>query len=304
MLIKANRDLSEDTLQEVLDLEEVCIDYDNLRGGIFLDSSLNFHQEINSFFLLYHKQTLISVLTMFLPAKYEAEIAAYTLPKFRKRGYFKLLLAKALEELKRFAVSDILFVCESSSIPGKAVMNALQAGYEHTEYFMRFRKGKFSPLNAYRIILRKARPEDLEEVITVHRQVFNDNYAETKGLIQSRLLSDTREQYLAVLQGKTIGMLATNSADEDVSIFGLGIIPEYRGRGYGRELLGSVVESLLLAGRSRITIEVDSDNTNALMLYKKMGFYIEVAYEYYRMNLRTETGTGDYAGEGLGGLCV
>lgn len=287
MLIKAYRDLSEDTLQEVLDLEEVCLDYDNLRGGIFLDPSLNFHQEINSFFLLYHKQTLVSILTMFLPAKHEAEISAYTLPKFRKKGYFKLLLAKALAELKSFAIPDLLFVCESSSIPGKAVMNALQAGYEHTEYFMRFSKGKFSPLNTYRINLRKARPGDLEEVVTVHRQVFNDGCAETKSLIQSRLLSDTREQYLAVLQGKVIGMLAINTDDEYVSIFGLGIIPEYRGGGYGKELLCSVVESLLLAGKSRITIEVDSDNRNALMLYKKMGFYVEVAYEYYRANLRS-----------------
>lgn len=288
MLIKAKRHLSKNTLQEVLDLEDVCIDYDNLRGSIFLDSSLNVHQGLNSFFLLYEKEKLISILTIFAPTKQEAEIAAYTLPNYRENGYFKLLLAKAREELKRFKVPDILFVCERSSIPGKEVMNALQAGYERTEYFMRFRKKNFSRLNKYRIILRQALPEDLEEAVAVHMQVFNDDYHESKGLIQSRFQSDTRDQYLAILQDKVIGVVSTNYDGEDVSIFGLGIVPEYRGKGYGKELLCSVVDHLLQAGKAHITIEVNSDNTSAFMLYKKTGFYIDVAYEYYRMNVKEE----------------
>ncbi|AET66488.1 acetyltransferase [Desulfosporosinus orientis DSM 765] len=290
MLIKAKRHLSENTIQEVLDLEELCIDYDNLRGSIFLDSSLNVHPGINSFFLLYEKEKLISILTMFVPTKQEAEIAAYTLPKYREKGYFKLLLTKAMEELKRFEVPYILFVCERSSIPGKEVMKALQAGYEHTEYFMRFLKGKFSRLNGYRIVLRQALPEELEEVVTVHMKVFNDNYDESKSLIQNRFHSDTRDQYLAILQDKVIGVVSTNYDGEDVSIFGLGIIPEYQGKGYGKELLCSVIDRLLLAGKAHITIEVNSDNTNAYMLYKKTGFYVDVAYEYYRMNIRERIG--------------
>ena len=45
----------------------------------------------------------------------EAEISAFTLPEYRCNGYFKLLLSKAIQELNKFNIRDILFVCEKQS---------------------------------------------------------------------------------------------------------------------------------------------------------------------------------------------
>jgi len=285
MTIKAYSCLSEKANKEVLKLESVCIDHDNLSGCFFLDPSLNFDHRIKSFFLFYEKGELISMLSMFIPTKHEAEITAYTLPKFRGEGYFKLLLGKAVGELRKFGIPDILFVCESASIPGKQVIGALKADYKHTEYFLRFDKACYTSLNTYRLILIKAEQKDFERSTVATMKVFDDSYEESKSLIQNCFESDIREQYLAVLNDEIIGVGSANLEGEDVSIFGFGVVPEYRGKGYGKELLHLIVDSLLQRGRTEITIEVNSENTNALTLYKKIGFHIEVAYEYYRVKV-------------------
>lgn len=285
MTIKAYTSLSEKAIKEVLNLEEVCIDHDNLRGSVFLDSSLNFDHRIKGFYLLYKNGELISMLSMFIPTKREAEITAYTLPKFRGKGYFKSLLVKAVEELRKFNIPDILFVCESPSISGKQAIEFLNGEYEHTEYFMRLDKTRYACLNAYRLSLLKAEQKDLEKAIAANMRVFDDSYEESKSLIKNCFESETREQYLAVLCEEIIGVGSANLEGEDVSVFGFGLVPEYRGKGFGKELIHLMVDSLWQRGRTEITIEVDSENTNAFELYKKIGFRIEVAYEYFRIKI-------------------
>ncbi|GAB6153909.1 GNAT family N-acetyltransferase [Desulfosporosinus burensis] len=282
MTIKAYHSLSERVLNEVLNLENVCLDYDNLKGSLFLDPSLNFDQTINSFHLYYKKGELISMISMFIPTRQEAEISAYTLPKFRENGYFKALLANAVEELRKFQIPDILFVCEKPSISGKKVLAALNAEYEHTEYFMRFNKSRYAARETYRLLWRKAELKDLEKTITTSMRIFDDSYEDAKSLLEKCFESETREQHLVFLNDEIVGIGSANIEGEDVSIFGLGLIPEYRGQGYGNELLHLIIDDLLQRGRTDLTIEVNSENANALGLYQKTGFYIEVAYEYHR----------------------
>lgn len=282
MTIKAYQSLSEKVINEVLNLESVCIDHDNLKGSLFLESSLNVDPTIKSFFLIYEKGELISMISMFIPTKHEAEISAYTLPKFRKQGYFKKLLTNAVNELRRFNISDILFVSEKTSISGRKVLRALDAKYEHTEYFMSFNKAGYVSMDTYRLEYRKAELKDLEKTISTSMKIFNDSYEDSKGLLEKCFGTETREQYLALLNHEIIGIGSVNLEGEDVSIFGLGLISEYRGKGYGKELLHLMIDNLLLRGRTDLTIVVNSENINALGLYQQTGFQIDVAYEYYR----------------------
>jgi len=282
MIIKSYISLSEKAINEVLNLEEVCQDYDKLRGSVFLDTSLNFDHRIKSIFLLYENRELISMLSMFIPTQQEAEISAYTLPKHRRNGYFKALLAKAIEELGKFDISEILFVCEKVSISGKQVMRALNAEYEHTEYAMRFNKTRYVYKDDYRLLLLKPSLKDLDKIIQTSMKIFDDCYEDAKGLIENSLQSETREQYLAVLNDEIIGLGSVNPERDEALIFGLGIVPEYRGKGFGKELLHLIIERLWQMGKTQIMIDVNSENAQALELYKKSGFKIEVAFEYYR----------------------
>lgn len=282
MILKELKVYSENVVNEVHHLEQICKDQDNLKGSIFVDTTMNFNQEMNSIFLMYDGNQLISLLTMFVPTQHEAEITALTLPSHRGKGYFKKLLSKAVEELIKYEIPEVLFVLESQSITGKHVITHLAAQYDFTEYSMRLDDRKYVPLASNRLKYLKPSEEDLKRLIDTSMRIFEDSYEDAQSMILNNFQSVTRDQYLGILNGELIGMGSSSRDGDEVSIFGFGITPEFRSKGYGYDLLQLIVEHLRQSGIREIVIEVDSNNTHAFNLYQKFGFQIETAFEYYR----------------------
>ena len=282
MILKKMKVFSENVVNEVQYLEKICKDRDNLKGSIFVDTTMNFNQNINSIFLMYDGKQLISLLTMFVPTQHEAEITALTLPSHRGKGYFKELLSKAVAELIKYEIPEVLFVLESQSITGKQVITHLVAKCDFTEYSMRLDNRKYVPLASNRLKYHKPSEEDLKTLINTSMRIFEDSYEDARGMIENIFQSATRNQYLGILNDEVIGMGSSSRDGDEVSIFGFGITPEFRSRGYGYDLLHLIVEQLRQSGLREIVIEVDSNNTHAFNLYLKFGFLIETAFEYYR----------------------
>jgi ribosomal protein S18 acetylase RimI-like enzyme len=225
---------------------------------------------------------------MLIPTQQEAEISAFTLPEYRRNGYFKKLLSKAVQELSKFNIQDILFVCERQSISGKIVIASLNAHYAFTEYLMRFNKEGYISGNTCRLLLIKPELKDLEKIIDISMRTFDDSYEDAKSWIEDCMESNLREQYLAVLNDNIIGLCSINLEEDVVSIFGLGIVPEYRRKGYGKELLHLIVDSLMQRGRTKITLMVNRENTPAIELYKQFNFQVIADFEYYSKKVRVE----------------
>ncbi len=55
----------------------------------------------------------------------------------------------------------------------------------------------------------------------------------------------------------------------------MGVLPEYRGKGIGRQLLQACISKARTKGITRIELEVRADNERAIALYKALGFEIE-----------------------------
>ena len=72
-----------------------------------------------------------------------------------------------------------------------------------------------------------------------------------------------------------------------LNIHDLVVLPGYRGKGIGRQLLQATIEIGKSGNCSRITLEVRNDNTIAQHLYKDMGFTdTEPPMYYWRRNLK------------------
>ena len=86
-------------------------------------------------------------------------------------------------------------------------------------------------------------------------------------------------QYVAELDGDIIGWADIVPIDTEsmrhVGLLGIGIVTEYRGQGIGSKLLGKVITHAWDSGLKRIELEVFSNNTVAVSLYKNSGFEIE-----------------------------
>ena len=147
---------------------------------------------------------------------------------------------------------------------------------------MSFNQEGYISNNTYRISIIRPNLRSLEKVIDISMRTFDEDFEEANNRINDCLESEFREQYLAVLNDEVIGLCSINQEEEEISIFGLGIVPEYRGYGYGKELLHMIVDSLIERGKSKITLMVTCENTSAIRLYKQFGFQITATIEYYR----------------------
>src|SRR5271165_4246795 len=56
---------------------------------------------------------------------------------------------------------------------------------------------------------------------------------------------------------------------------GVGLLPEFRGKGIGRELMRRTIDAAFAFGLTRIELTVRESNANAIALYKSLGFAIE-----------------------------
>jgi ribosomal protein S18 acetylase RimI-like enzyme len=289
--IKVLSKINEEAAKQIREVENICKAHDKTNGNISLDSSLNFYPEMKSIFLFYEDDKLISLLSIFMPTEKEAEISAYTLPEHRRKGFFKKLLNKAIEELKKYKLTDLLFVCEPQSKDGREAIKKLDAELCFTEYFLRYR-GSLMDLEKQqqsRIRLQMAVLKDLEAIAIMSQQIFNDNYEGSKSMAAKSFEADNRTQYIAVLDDKPVGVGAVSFENDEASIFGLGILPQYQGNGFGKEFFNLILLELKRKGLQNISIEVDSANKNALNLYVKSGFAVETSYDYYRKHMTNST---------------
>jgi ribosomal protein S18 acetylase RimI-like enzyme len=85
---------------------------------------------------------------------------------------------------------------------------------------------------------------------------------------------DPGRWWVAMEQGEPVGALLVTelleSGDWDVSY--MGVVPQRRGRGFGKELLLKALTEAWAAGVRRVVLSVDSRNRPAAELYRTMGF--------------------------------
>lgn len=282
--------------KQIMDIEELvqeCLLTDGLERALYLNNDLNFYENLDSFYLLYDNNKLVSVLTIVQPLEDEAEISAYTLPVERNKGYFTALLDYAEEELVGYDIIRILFVVEPGSKDGDYALKACQAKFVSSEYLLILDMiegklcGKVSkkiPL----IELVELQPPILKEVAILNAVIFDTEIESSLSLLNIALESEQIVSYCANLSGDMIGICNVNYGANHASLFGLGIAPQYQGKGYGRILLNLLLTKIVDHKASYLTLQVGSENKKAFSLYRSSGFQIKTQYDYYEYIIECE----------------
>lgn len=87
-------------------------------------------------------------------------------------------------------------------------------------------------------------------------------------------------QFVALSAGSVVGWcdIIPNQSRIVLShcgTLGIGLLPEFRGKGIGRELMKRTIDAAFNFGMTRIELTVRKKNSNAIALYKNLGFEIE-----------------------------
>jgi len=282
MKIKKVNELNETQIKEINELENVCFALENLQNHAFLSNEINFDRKFPCFYLGYEEEKLISFLTTFVPSKMEAEILAVTHPDFREQGRFHTLLEAAHEELRNASIPNILFVVESNSKSGTNVLTHMgMPEIDHSEYRMEYKvleekREKCEELTLSFEVVTEKNKHLMNQIL---KEAFDD-IEDSDNFIDSVVHSDHRIGFLALEESKVVGSFSLNEEDGDCFLYGVGVLPTYQGRGFGKQL----VYKALMEGAKRsdtLVLDVDSENPVAFSLYQSTGFIITFQVDYF-----------------------
>jgi len=276
--------LNDDEFNAVAQLERIC--YERERTVLKLELGFKRHIMANSKdenlindILYYIDGVLVGYISIFtMGSMTEAELNGVVHPDYRQQGVFKELHAEAMKVCRERRFKHMLLLSDKNSKIGVDFIKSLGIRYHHTEYQME-QKGLCDLPTTDNIALRMAEDKDIKAIWEMDIDYFGLSVESEPEDLEK--LDENHLVYMIELGGKVIGKIRVEYAQGVSFIYGFGILPEYRGRGYGKETLIKTLKLINRQGIKKVELEVESSNENALKLYKSCGFDETSVMEYY-----------------------
>ncbi|MCR3956512.1 MAG: GNAT family N-acetyltransferase [Gudongella sp.] len=288
-----SKDLDKDLYEAVSELEKICKSHDDVRLKLELDYKLakastseGKREDKMNEFTCWDGERLIGYLGIDDFGGRSIEINGMVHPDYRRRGIFKELYARVKREWEKRTSDEMLLLADRKSEAGKSFIKGTGASYDHTEYEMILSDSLFegTEKSTKGLLLREATGDDAREIARQNSIYFNEELADQELLDIDLEKKRGFHVYMALFRGNIIGKVHLHLINGEGGIFGLGIVPQWRGRGLGRDLLLLSVHKLKELGASYIFLQVDAENDTALGLYRSCGFEESYSMEYHKLN--------------------
>jgi ribosomal protein S18 acetylase RimI-like enzyme len=280
------RSLTSDEIAEIAALAAVCDAHDHATIRVNWSSlQARSGDQANDFFY-YKNGVLVGVLSLYVFGSDVAEASGMVHPSERRRGVFRALVEAATAQLKRRGIPKLLFFCDHASALGIAALKAFGAQFDHAEHKMVLDQARMPATFDEHLRLERAGAEDAADFSRIVAQAFGGiDDEDLREQIARRAESDHYHYYLAWLDETPIGALTVIFSGREAGIFAFGVQQEYRGRGYGRQILARAIGYALAAEPEKIILEVEPENDRALGLYVSVGFRETHRYDYYSIDI-------------------
>ncbi len=257
-----------------------CNEYEGLDLPISVTSTAGSGNAVTHV-LRYHHGDLVGLA--WLPDDPEPEACLTVHPAHRRRGIGRMLVAAVRSEGRRRGLPGFMLVCDEAAESGTAFVTAVGGRYRSAEYRMELDPeaiDRSRPLQA--VTLRPAGVSDAATLARLLAASFGSTLDTAREQVRRGLGESKRRYFLATVHGNPVGLLQAGGWEEgSAGISAFGVLPAYRGRGIGRQMLLDAVDALLVEGWQHVLIEVVTDNERALTLYRSCGFRVTTAYGFY-----------------------
>lgn len=268
-----------------------------LEYKLHLSSLAASHSELSSHrgreFLYYIGDELVSYLGISCFDGVTGELCGMTHPKYRNQGLFHRLLALAQNECRYSDFKRLLILTDGSSTSGMSFLKVNSSSYAHSEYRMKRLSDRITSKEACRqeacksITLRPACKNDEQEIARLNAILFDEKeLVEETDAYKITPLEDQPDNYKTYMieyNGTSIGKINVEYGMQYAFICGFGILPEYRGKGYGRMGLAETLRFIETQNVTVIELDVVCTNKNALGLYQSCGFVEQSVMNYYNL---------------------
>jgi ribosomal protein S18 acetylase RimI-like enzyme len=278
---------AEEQVREVEQLAGVCNRFEGLDLPLNLAPVEPGTSAQAAQFLYYEGGSLVGFASLY--GITDPELCGMVHPDHRRKGIGRALLAAAREECRLRELHSLILVCDEASTTGRAFASAIGARYLSAEYRMLL---DLDPAAIDRsrprhddLLMRRAGPEDASTIAHIVAAAEDLQEEMVRRGVERGMRSPIQRYYVAALHGEWVGTLRVSQHDPSVYVTAFAVLPSQQGRGYGRQMLLDTVDMLLAEGRQDIRIEVETENRNALSLYKSCGFRESSTYGYYLVEL-------------------
>lgn len=293
MNIEQKKSLTANEIQQMKDLAHICGQYDQIDYSS--DLHVNFlaarnNEEIYDF-LFYDNTQLIGALSMYdfeRPTK--LELIGFVHPNYRKQHIGTTLLQTAMKEVRKREADEALLIMNGESASGKEFAIHMELPYLYSEYTIEFKANEVQKTMKNTIQLTLASSESLLDLIEISSKAFGDSAKNTATWLKKMMNSPSHQVYCALIDEKVIGTITVSEQEQSTTLSGFAVHPSYQGKGYGKDILMSMVHTLITKGASTIELDIETKNNNALKLYTQCGFEIKTKHDYYSlMNFEVNT---------------
>lgn len=277
MFIKTAKSIDKPLYDVLKSLEKKVTTHDDIHLKIELEykhHSMKNEPSINEFMCYTHEGDAAELIGYIgiLAFGSSAEVSGMVDPAYRRQGVFSALFEHVKVELASRKFEEVLLLADQRSSAGKYCIENLGGIYLNSEYEMTYTSNPLS--NRAVLKLTSANQDHIPVINAIDVACFGERYTDS---------IDTT--YVALLKDRIVGKVRLEVLEGEGGIFGLGVLPEYRGRGYGKALLENSVAELKTQGAERVFLQVLTENENALGLYLNTGFKIDSRMDYYQYTL-------------------
>ncbi len=283
--------LTEAEVADIEQLAQVCNTYENLCMRIGWIKLRSPHNSVTNDFLYYEDGRLVGYLVLDNRGTKKKELTGMVHPNHRRKGIFSALFTAAREECSQRGVRRLILICEHSSRSGQALIGALGAKHKFSEHEMVLETLREKFAFDDRLSFRAAQESDLDALVKIMLGEPGETIEELQVFVIQCFQETDCQIYIATLGEagvgckEPVGCLRLYELPDTIGIYGFVVRPEYRGRGYGRQMLEEAIRGIQASSQKRIMLEVDTENANALGLYRSCGFKESRTYGYYAFDL-------------------
>jgi len=300
--IKQEESLNHTDYALIHELEILCSQEDQITLKLELDHKLS--DAVNSMnkpatsdineFMYFVADALIGYIGIgdFGDGSGPLEVTGMVHPKYRRQGIFSKLFDLAIAECRRRKADNFLVLCDQKSVSGYEFLTKAGAMLRFSEFEMFFHDETFEKCEKklLDINLRKATNADALEISRQDAIYFghrteqdNDDLPKPGSILPEDWEKRGLTIYLAEKDEKVIGKVNIQLINGAGGIYGLGVLPENRGKGFGRAILLHAIQKLKDAKAKTIMLQVLAENSTALTLYKSCGFRETSIMNYFEL---------------------
>lgn len=275
--------LDTDTIDEITELlhEAFLEDEVNYSSLLGIDELSNYY--VKGFCVLAYddkSDKLVGVLSaMDRIATLDFEWSAVVLPSARRQGIGEQLVKELVRNLElREAETDLALIAESAQA-GKQLLQKHGYVYDFSERTMITDAAENELFDKIEIKPFQTEVSELKEVLMT---AFQDTEDETMEFIGFNTQTPNRRLMLAMKENRVVGTVTIVDETDKLWVTGLAVHPHAQGRGIATALLNWSKNEAYLLGKSAVCLDVETDNQNALNVYKKAGFQTISHTNFYR----------------------